>query len=43
MPAYNLSFIRKNINSRNAILVHSFLTTEAKDEYDSIYNYLEET
>ena len=43
LPAYNLSLIRQYLNQKNSVLLQNFLTEEAKQEYDSIYQYLEET
>lgn len=43
LPAYNLSLIRQYLNQKNSVLLQNFLTEEAKQEYDSIYTYLEET
>ena len=40
LPAYNLSLIRKHIKLRDVILLQGFLTEDAKQEYDELYEYL---
>ena len=42
LPAYHLSLIRNHVRKRNVVHVQGFLTEDAKDEYDSMYEYLNE-
>lgn len=42
MPAYNISLVRQNLRKRNCVLIKGFLTEESKQEYDELYNYLQE-
>ncbi len=43
IPAYHMSLIRQKLRQRNAVVIHNFLTEDAKQEYDEIYETIQET
>lgn len=42
LPAYNQSLIRQKFREHNGIIIRNFMTEEAKQEYDEIFEYLQQ-